>query len=99
MPSVAASGEARAMTVAHGEAPAGFSAAPRLIRVPALHFRFDQASLDRSALEELERASLPKLMQARYVVRVEPLASMSASKVIDLVAPTFQHYLVEPLTA
>ncbi|HET7366052.1 MAG TPA: OmpA family protein [Burkholderiales bacterium] len=69
LPSVAASGEARAMTVAHSEAPAGFSAAPRLIRVPALHFQFDQVSLDRSALEELERASLPKLMQARYVVR------------------------------
>jgi len=35
---------------------------------------------------------------ARYAVLVEPLASMTASDVIDLVAPTFQHYLVEPLT-
>jgi AcrR family transcriptional regulator len=35
---------------------------------------------------------------ARYVVLVEPLASMSASDVVDLVGPTFQHYLVEPLT-
>jgi AcrR family transcriptional regulator len=35
---------------------------------------------------------------ARYVVLVEPLASMSASDVIEIVAPTFQHYLVEPLT-
>jgi len=35
---------------------------------------------------------------ARYVVLVEPLASMSASEVIDIVAPTFQRYLVEPLT-
>ena len=32
------------------------------------------------------------------VVLVEPLASMSPSDVIELVAPTFQHYLVEPLT-
>src|SRR5262245_17488491 len=35
---------------------------------------------------------------ARYAVLVEPLASMTSSEVIDLVAPTFQHYLVEPLT-
>lgn len=35
---------------------------------------------------------------ARYVVLVEPLASMSPSAVIELVTPTFQHYLIEPLT-
>jgi AcrR family transcriptional regulator len=34
----------------------------------------------------------------RYAVLVEPLASMSASEVVDLVAPTFQRYLVGPLT-
>jgi len=37
------------------------------------------------------------LALARYVVLVEPLASMSASEVIEVVAPTFQHYLVEPV--
>ena len=36
---------------------------------------------------------------ARYVVLVEPLASMSASEVVELVAPTFQRHLTEPLTA
>jgi AcrR family transcriptional regulator len=35
---------------------------------------------------------------ARYVVLVEPLASMSTSQVIEIVAPTFQRYLTEPLT-
>jgi AcrR family transcriptional regulator len=35
---------------------------------------------------------------ARYIVLVEPLASMSPAEVIDVVGPTFQHYLVEPLT-
>src|SRR5262245_27127837 len=35
---------------------------------------------------------------ARYAVLVEPLASMSPSEVVDVIAPTFQHYLVEPLT-
>jgi AcrR family transcriptional regulator len=34
---------------------------------------------------------------ARYVVLVEPLASMSVEDVVELTAPTFQHYLVEPL--
>jgi Tetracyclin repressor-like, C-terminal domain len=35
---------------------------------------------------------------ARNVVHVEPLASMPPADVIELVAPTFQHYLAEPLT-
>jgi len=33
----------------------------------------------------------------RYVLRAEPLASMSASDIVDYLAPVFQHYLVEPL--
>jgi AcrR family transcriptional regulator len=37
------------------------------------------------------------LAVVRYAVFVEPLASMSASEVVELVAPTFQRYLVEPL--
>jgi AcrR family transcriptional regulator len=35
---------------------------------------------------------------ARYVVEVEPLASLSSSKVIELIAPAFQAYLTGPLT-
>ena len=34
---------------------------------------------------------------ARYVVMVEPLASLAPADVIDLIAPTFQRYLAEPL--
>jgi AcrR family transcriptional regulator len=34
---------------------------------------------------------------ARHVVLVEPLASMPAAEVVDLIAPTFQRYFVEPL--
>lgn len=37
------------------------------------------------------------LVMARYVVRVEPLASLPVEQVVALVAPTLQHYLVEPL--
>ena len=39
------------------------------------------------------------LALARYIVRVEPLASMPAAEVIDYMAPTFQHYLVGTLKA
>ena len=35
---------------------------------------------------------------ARYIVRVEPLASLPPAEVIDLIAPTFQRYLAEPLS-
>jgi len=35
---------------------------------------------------------------ARYVVLVEPLCSLSPDEVVDVLAPTFQRYLVEPLT-
>ena len=34
---------------------------------------------------------------ARYVVLVEPLASMSLEDVVAVLAPTFQRYLVGPL--
>ncbi len=34
---------------------------------------------------------------ARYVVKVEPLASASPADVVELLAPSFQRYLVEPL--
>jgi AcrR family transcriptional regulator len=34
---------------------------------------------------------------ARYVVQVEPLASMPPARVIELIAPTLQRYLTEPL--
>ena len=34
---------------------------------------------------------------ARYVVGVEPLASMSSAELVEALAPTFQHYLAEPL--
>src|SRR5262245_20020036 len=39
------------------------------------------------------------IASARYIVRVEPLASMSASDVVDVLAPTFQRYLLGPLTS
>jgi len=35
---------------------------------------------------------------ARYVVRLEPIASMDPAAVVDLLAPTFQRLLVGPLT-
>ena len=35
---------------------------------------------------------------ARYVVQVEPMASMSAPELVELMAPIFQSILVAPLT-
>jgi AcrR family transcriptional regulator len=37
------------------------------------------------------------MVMARYIVKVEPLASRDADEVAELVAPVFQHYLTEPL--
>ena len=39
------------------------------------------------------------LAMARYIVGVEPLASMSAEAVVAAIAPNLQRYLVEPLPA
>jgi AcrR family transcriptional regulator len=39
------------------------------------------------------------LTMARYIVAVEPLASMPAEAVIAAIGPNFQRYLVEPLPA
>lgn len=44
-------------------------------------------------------AQVVGLALARHVVQVEPLASMTSAEVVEIFAPTFQHYLVEPLRA
>ncbi|MGH3360853.1 MAG: TetR family transcriptional regulator, partial [Nocardioides sp.] len=38
------------------------------------------------------------LIVARYLLRIEPLASMPAPAVVDAVAPSLQHYLSGPLS-
>jgi AcrR family transcriptional regulator len=45
----------------------------------------------------LAGSQLIGMVFARYVVGVEPLASMSPTELVEALAPTFQHYLVEPL--
>jgi AcrR family transcriptional regulator len=37
------------------------------------------------------------LLMARYIVQVEPLASVPAERVVDMIAPTLQRYLIHPL--
>jgi AcrR family transcriptional regulator len=37
------------------------------------------------------------MVMARYVVRIEPLASLPAERVVALVGPVLQHYLAGPL--
>ena len=58
----------------------------------------DGLGLDQPQLRgALAGSQVVGLVMARYVVRVEPLASLPAEQVVALVAPTLQHYLVEPL--
>jgi AcrR family transcriptional regulator len=44
-------------------------------------------------------AHIVGLTLVRYVVRVEPLASMPPDEIVALLAPTFQHFLTGPLDA
>jgi AcrR family transcriptional regulator len=37
------------------------------------------------------------MVMARYVVRIEPLASLAADRVVAIIGPVLQHYLAEPL--
>jgi AcrR family transcriptional regulator len=37
------------------------------------------------------------LVMSRYIVEVEPLASLPADRVVELIAPTLQRYLTQPL--
>jgi hypothetical protein len=37
------------------------------------------------------------MVMARYVVRIEPLASLPAERVVAIVGPVLRHYLTEPL--
>ena len=37
------------------------------------------------------------LMMARYIVELEPLASLPTERVVDMIAPTLQRYLTGPL--
>jgi AcrR family transcriptional regulator len=39
------------------------------------------------------------LVMARYVVGIEPLASLPPDRVVEILGPTFQRYLVGPLDA
>jgi hypothetical protein len=38
------------------------------------------------------------LVMARYVVKIEPLASLPPERVVALVAPVLQRYLAGPLS-
>lgn len=58
----------------------------------------EQLQVDDAALRaNLVASQVIGVVMARYIVGVEPLASMAAEDVAALVAPTLQRYLVEPL--
>ena len=58
--------------------------------------------LDLDPAEAITRASLVAsqmagLIMMRYIVRIEPMASMPAETVVALIGPTIQRYLTGPL--
>ena len=58
----------------------------------------EQLQVDDAALRaNLVASQVVGLVMARYIVGLEPLASMSAEAVAATVAPTLQRYLTEPL--
>ena len=42
-------------------------------------------------------AQIIGLMMARYIAELEPLASLPAERVVDMIAPPLQRYLPQPL--
>lgn len=46
----------------------------------------------------LAATQLVGLAVVRYVFRLEPIASMSVDRLVELIGPTIQHYLTGPLT-
>ncbi len=52
---------------------------------------------DGAARASLVGSQVVGLVMARYIVAVEPLASMPADAVAAAIAPNLQRYLVEPL--
>jgi AcrR family transcriptional regulator len=59
----------------------------------------DALASDESELRvNLVGSQIIGLMMARHIVEVEPLASLPADRVVELIAPTLQRYLMHPLT-
>jgi AcrR family transcriptional regulator len=56
-------------------------------------------SSERDLRSELASSQLVGLALARYVLRFEPLASTETETLIQVLAPTVQRYLTEPLPA
>ncbi len=82
---------------------AGHEAAARMLRefvTRVLLVRLAAVAPDRAELRAtLVGSQLIGLGMARYVVRIEPLASASVDEVVAAVAPTVQRYLTGPLDA
>lgn len=45
----------------------------------------------------LVMSQLLGMIVARYIIQVEPLATMPADTVVQLIGPTLQHYIMDPL--
>ncbi len=98
------SGEGRQRIVALVSAASASEAGARMLREFLAREVFARivarlGSDDPELRAALAASQMMGLAVARYVVRLEPLASADADLVVALVGPTIQHYLTGPLPA
>ncbi len=98
------SGEGRQRIVALVSAASASEAGARMLREFLAREVFARiiarlGSDDPELRAALAASQMMGLALARYVVRLEPLASADADLVVALVGPTIQHYLTGPLPA
>ncbi|MBY0795277.1 hypothetical protein [Corynebacterium parakroppenstedtii] len=60
--------------------------------------RLEGSESERHLRASLAASQVAGLIITRYIVQLEPLASMPREQLVDLVGPTIQHYLTGQLT-
>jgi AcrR family transcriptional regulator len=67
----------------------------QILRRAAKHLNLDPAEAPKRA--GLVASQMIGIVMTRYIVKLEPMASMSQDEIVSSVAPTVQRYLAEPL--
>ncbi|MDG6102569.1 TetR family transcriptional regulator [Dactylosporangium aurantiacum] len=67
----------------------------QILRRAIGHLKLDPAEAPRRAA--LVASQMAGIVMVRYILKIEPMASMSQDEIVHSVAPTIQRYLTEPL--
>ena len=67
----------------------------QILRRVTGHMKLDPADASRRAA--LVASQMAGIVMVRYILKIEPMASMSQDEIVHSVAPTIQRYLTEPL--